>query len=200
MRAAPSSLEIHVHSTDGHVSRFGQIDPEQVRALLDQIQPGRIFGQRHLLIAGGASMSIFPTGAVARIDLVMDGFPDWPFHHGVSDVREIPAEEFRQRYRSAEYTGALPGTPGATVLVFGEIELANGERLFLEVQTQVEPRLPVEQGLYFQQILAAHSLHARRHGGGAVLLNPAAVVRLTFYPNPPQTPPNALCAVPLSPG
>jgi hypothetical protein len=200
MRAAPSSLEIHVHSTDGHVSRFGQNDPEQVRGLLDQIQPGRIFGQRHLILAGGASMSIFPTGAVARIDLVMDCFPDWPFHHGILDVREITEEEFRQRYRPAEYPGTLPGAPGATVQVYGEIELANGERLFLEVQTQVEPRLPVEQSLYFQQILSAHSLYARRHGGGAILLNPASIVRLTFYPGPPQTPPNAFCAVPLPPG
>jgi hypothetical protein len=197
MGAAPSSLEIHVHSTDGLVSRFQQTDAEAARKLFGQFQPGRIFAQPHLIVAGGTSMSVFPTAAVARVDLVMDGFPEWPFYHGVSDVQEITEEQFRERYRPERYSAGLARTPGAAMAVFGEIELANGERIFVEVQIQVEPRLPVEQGLFIQQILSAHSLYARRRGGGAVVLNPANIVRLTFHPGPPETPPNALCATPL---
>src|SRR5438128_1933514 len=98
MGTIPSSLELHVHSVDGHVARFGQNDAAAVLTLLDHIQPGRIFSQRHLMIVGGGSLNVFPSAALARVDLVMNGFPDWPFHWGITDVREITETEFRQRY------------------------------------------------------------------------------------------------------
>jgi len=197
MSAIPSSIELHIHSIDGDVARFVQNEPEAVRRLFDHIQPGHIFEQRQLVVASGHSLALFPCAAIVRVDLVMEGFPDWEFHHGVSDVQEITEEEFRQRYHPERDRPEHPLPPGAPVVAYAEIELANAERLFSEVHTHVEARLPVEQSMFFQQILTGPSLYSRRRGGGAILVNPASIVRLTFYPGPLTTPANALPAEPL---
>lgn len=197
MSAIPSSLELHVHSIDGRVSRFVQNEPEAVRRLFEHIQPGHIFEQRQLAVASGHFLAIFPCAAIVRVDLVMAGFPDWEFHHGLSDVEEITEEEFRQRYHPEPSPREHPLPPGAPLVAYAEIELANAERLFSEVHTHVEARLPVEQSMFFQQILTGPSLYSRRRGGGAILVNPASIVRMTFYPGPLTAPPNALPAEPL---
>src|SRR5436309_3736881 len=103
MSAITSSLEVQIHSADGPVSRFVQEDAEAIRKLLDQMQPARIFAQHHLLITDDHSITIFPCSAIARVDLVMDHFPDWPFHDGVTDVAEITEREFARRYRAVQY-------------------------------------------------------------------------------------------------
>jgi hypothetical protein len=197
MSAIPSSLELHIHSLDGHVARFVQNEPEAVRRLFEHIQPGHIFEQRRLVVTSRHSMAIFPCAAIVRVDLVMEGFPDWEFHHGISNIQEITEEEFGQRYHPERYHADHPLPPGAPVVAYAEIELAEGERIFSEVHTHVEARLPIEQSIFLQQILSAPSLYSRRRGGGAILVNPASIVRMTFYPGPLTTPPNALPAEPL---
>jgi hypothetical protein len=192
--------ELHVYSVDGHVSRFTVRDAASWQKLLDHLQPGRVFAQPHLMVGSARSLSIFPTARVVRVDLVMEGFPDWPFPYGAHDIQEISAEQFETRYRPEDYDpGQLPAD-GAPIVVFVEIEVSSGQRLYLEVHTRRETRLPVEQGMFFQQILSAHSLFARRQGGGVTLLNPAGVVRLTFHPGPLNAPPGTLSAEPLSDG
>jgi hypothetical protein len=195
MRITPAYLEIHVHGIDGRVAAFRQSDPEAAGKLLAHIQPARIFTQRHLTISSQHSITFFPCAAVARVDLVMDEFPDWPFHHGVEDVVEITEEEFEQRFHPADRS---VGRPGALAVRFGELELTNGERLFLQAYVYETPLTPVDQAIFVQQILTAPSLHARRLGGGAILVNPAHILRMAFYPGPPETPPNAWPADPLT--
>jgi hypothetical protein len=200
MSATPAYIEIHVHSVDGHVSAFLQNDPEAVRRLFDHVQPNKIFEQRQLVVASAHSLTVFPSASIVRVDLVMDGYPDWEFHFGVSLVQEITEEEFQDRYRPSQDPDPRLLPPGAPVIAFAEIELVNGERLITEIHTHLEARLPLEQSIFFQQILTVPSLYSRKLGGGAILLNPASIVRMTFYPGPPSTPPNALPAEPLSGG
>jgi hypothetical protein len=197
MSAAPSRIEIHVHGIDGQVSRFVQSKPEAAQKLLDHIHPNKVFEQRHLMIASAHSFAMFPCASIAQIDLVMDSSPDWPFHNAISDSLQITAEEFQQRYRAEKASPDRPLTHGAPVIVYADIELANGSHLYNEVHTHVEQRLPVEQAIFLQQLLSVPSLYTRRRGGGAVLINPIHVVRVTFYPGPQSTPPNALPAEPL---
>lgn len=198
MTSQPAYVEIHIHSIDGYVAAFLQNDPEGVRRLLDHIQPNKIFEQRQLIVSSAHSLAVFPCASIARVDLVMDGYPDWEFHFGASSVQEITEEEFRQRYRPGSAPDPRLLQAGAPVTAFSEIELANGERLFTEIHTHLEPRLPLEQSMFVQQILSAPSLYSRRLGGGAILLNPANVVRMAFHPGPPTLLPNALPAEPLS--
>jgi hypothetical protein len=198
MHTVPSYLEIHVHGVDGQVAAFVQSDAGAIRKLLEQIQPGRLFTQRHLTIAGRQSLTLIPCAAVTRVDLVMEEPPDWNRHFGVADALEVTEEEFRQR----TLEGALPEParerPGALFVIGVEIELTNGEQIFLEVHARARPRTPVDVGMFLQQILAAPSLHARRLGGGALVINPAHILRMALSPGPPEPPPNAWPADPLT--
>jgi hypothetical protein len=195
MRATPSYLEIHVHGVDGYVSAFVQSDAEAVRKILEQIQPGRLFTQRHLTIAGRQSLTVFPSMGIARVDLVMDTVPDWPYHRGVTDALEVTEEEFRRRIPQV---APEPGPPGDLVAIFVDLELTNGERIFMEVHTHAAALTPVDVGMLLQQILSASSLHARRLGGGVIVINPAHILRMVLHPGPPETPPNAWPAEPFT--
>src|SRR5947208_2677521 len=118
MRAGPSYLELHVHGVDGYVSAFVQSDIETIRKLIEQIHPGRLFTQPYLAVAGRHSLTVFPCAAVVRVDLVMNDFPDWPFHFGIADALELTEEEFRQRLPHA---APAPAHPGDLVAVYAEI-------------------------------------------------------------------------------
>lgn len=196
MSNTPSALEFHIYATDGEVTRFVQDDAAEAQKILSQIQPNRLFAQKQIIIAGLRSLNAFQTSAVGRIDLIMEGHPGWPFHHGISDAVQITEAEFRERYRPEETGTTRTGqeiTPGQSVTLFAAVDLLDCEGVYLEVSTkaQSETLTPIDTGLLIQQFFAQPVLHARRQGGGAILINPANVVRLTFFPGPRETPPGA---------
>jgi hypothetical protein len=186
MSPITSSLEVHVHGVDGHVSRFARSNPESVERLLREFQPKGIFAPRRLFLSDG-SRRVFACAAVVRVDLVMDGFPEWPFHPGISDVLEITEEEFQQRCHSGEVAAERPGV---RVVAFGKIELANGQRLYLELRAPAAC-VRMDQRSIAHAALSAPSLFFRRRGGGAILVNTANIVRLTLSTGQGRLMPNS---------
>jgi hypothetical protein len=195
MRTASSYLEIHVHGVDGHVAAFVHEGAETIRKLIGQIHAERLFTPPYLAVAGRHSLSVFPTRAVVRVDLVMEGYPDWPFHYRIADALELTEEEFRQRLSHALHASTQPGV---LIPVWAEIELTNGERIYLELRLHGEPQTPIDFGMLLQQFLSAPSQHARRLGGGVLVINPAHILRLQFHPRPPVVPPGAWSGDPLA--
>src|SRR5215208_898354 len=124
-----SQVELHVHSVDGHVSRFIVEGTAAVQELLERVQPGRVFSLPHFVVGGAHSLSIFPSASVARVDLVMDSFPDWAFPYGATDILEISAEEFEERYEPGMDAAVQATADGLPIMVFAEFELASGQRL-----------------------------------------------------------------------
>jgi len=195
MNTDTSFLEIRIHPSNGGIQRFPQYDPQAIQQTLDRIQPERLFAQREIILATDYSQTVYPASAIARLDLVMDGFPAWPFHRNVADIIEITQSEFARGFASH-----LPRVEAdGTTRVFSEMELTNGQRLFREVRlkpsranTEAEQEtLPDDQALFLHQLLSRHGLWCRLRGGGAVLINPAHLVRMTFYRGPGTIPPNA---------
>jgi hypothetical protein len=202
MDAIASPLEIQIHLTDSNMTRFVQCNPRAAQGILDHVHPDRIFAQRHLVLAGDHSVTVYPCSAVARVDFIMDGFPIWPFHRNVTDVVEITHDEFRARFDEKTMRTERSFQPGKPFGVFGEMELDNGDRIFQEVHILIPPsdagieRLPLDRNVFFHQLFVAPSLHLRRRGGGAILINPDHLVRMTFYPGPADMPANAWSAEP----
>jgi hypothetical protein len=195
MSGPGSPLEIHIHCVDGHVGAFVQPDGAVARRILEQVHPTRLFAQHQLMISGEGSLTVFPSAAVVRVDLVTEECPEWPFAFGVSDVAEITAEEFTRRL---DPDAPRPEQPGGTVVRHIQIELTNGEPVYCEARAHFTPRAPVEIAMFFQHLLSGPGLHARRLGGGVLILNPAHVTRLSTYPGPPEAPPGAWAAEPFS--
>jgi len=188
-------LEIHVHSVDGYVSAFAQNDTEKIQQVINQMQPGRIFTQPYLAMAGSSSLTVFPSSKVVRLDLLTCGFPNWPFHYGIRDAAELSEEEYRHRIPDISGTRA---SSGAIRSLYAEIEMTNGERIYLEMQiyTRNEPTTRTDFGKLLQLLLSAPSFHARRLGGGVLVINTAHLLRVRFHPAPLQ-PPNAWSADPI---
>jgi hypothetical protein len=187
-----SPLEIHVHLEDGRVQKFLQQDPQIAQNLLTHLQPTKLFSQKVLLMGGTDSLTAFQMSEVVRIDLIAPQTPDYPFYNGVLDIQQITPDEFQQRYHPQTFAAlrqSAQAHPGEPITVFSELELVNGERLFMQVCVKMEQRLPLEQGIFVSQLFAANGLHGRRREGGVVIINPANIVRFTLYPAPPTLPP-----------
>lgn len=195
--AYPAKLEIQVHLSDGSINRFTQTEPDKIRQTLDNIQPERVFAQRQIILSTESSLTVYPSSAVARLDLVMDGFPGWAFHHNVCDIEEITPGEFHERIALIGDTCHPYVESSGSRHVYGEMELTNGERLFREVHLRPQNAdaqpdiLGIEQSLFLQQMFSLPGLYCKRNGGGAVLVNSAHLLRMTFYPHLATAPENA---------
>jgi hypothetical protein len=190
-------LEIQVSLSNGKVYHFVQNDPTIVQKTLDHIQPNKLFSPANLSIGGDHSLSTVLSSAVVRIDLIGNNLPEWPFYHGTANIEQITPQQFQERYRPEDFTPARVETAQINqdlISVFGEIELLNGDHLLLQVHTHLQMRLPLEQGIFIQQLFTASGLHARRQDGGYIFLNPHNIACLTLHPGPPDIPPGAWVA------
>jgi hypothetical protein len=168
-----------------------------VQTLIDQMQPGRIFTQPYLAISSPRSLTVLPPTRVVRVDLVMQGYPGWPFHYGIRDAVELSESEFRRRIADSS---AGPLNARGMRSVYAEIEVTSGEQTYLEIELDKdeEPMTQVDFGMLLQNLLSAPSLYARRLGGGALVINPAHILRLQFSPAPPHPPLSAWNADPIA--
>lgn len=189
MNTPASSQEIYVHLTSGQSTHFLQ-DTDTARQLLDRLRPDRLFAERLLIIADDDALTVYPSDGIERVDLIMDGLPDWPFRHNFVGIQELLEDDFRRR--SHARSGTPPDADNASI--FLEIEMVSGRKARLEILLDAPVRTPpsaLDLGLLIQQFFAGHGLYARRDGGGAVLLNPANIVGIHVRPGMAEVPPSA---------
>ena len=186
-------MTIEIHLEDGNVVTFEQTRADDAATLLDRLHPDRVFIQPVIIVAGSKSLTSFPSSSVTRIDISMPTEPGWSFHFNAKDVVLIPESEFNDWHsREPEWaTRLMPTVPGDLYVSYGEIELRNGEKLYMEVKVEADLRMPFDRGLMIKNMFSAHSLHARKREGGSVIINPKQIVRFTFFPGPSETPLNA---------
>jgi hypothetical protein len=189
--ASSPALEFYIHLQDGRIVRFAQSDPEIANALLDRIEPTEFFSRQHFAIGGDQSMTAFRSSAVVRIDFVTEHMPEWRYPDGIQSVQELTEGEYRERYRPELHGGraVIGAEPEGAETVFAELEMVNGERVFLEVhvgRTEAAAPVPLNQADFIEQLFTSGGMHAGRRGSGVILLNPATIVRLSFYPGAAQ--------------
>ena len=192
-----SSLEIHIHLTDGTVSRFVFEDAAAAGALLSSIQPNRIFTTPEVIIGSSHSMTMIQSASIDCIDFITQGYPGWPFAPKVRDAVEITAESFHK----ARLNGTTHGLRSENLGLEGEffdacveLVLSGGKRLFHALAMTSDPQSPVDRGLSLSHIFSRTVFVARRLQGGATVVNPAHVIQATFFPGTSETPPNAWLA------
>lgn len=130
------------------------------------------------------------------MDLVTDNPPPWKHREDIFDVVELSEEEFHEqshlndpermeRRRSAKQAGE-------PALVFVEVEMLGGTRVFLAAKIRVG--LPAERLQRLRTLFSATALDFRLPEGGAGVLNLQNLVRFTFHPGPDVTPVDAWLA------
>ena len=186
-------MEIRIHTQGGSVETFLQDDPALVARILDGMQPSRVFAGNVITIAGDYSLTSFIASRVNRVDLIADNLPLWEQPADILDVVELPEDDFRERSHLNDPARLerrrSPKRTGEFAVVFVEVEMTGGSRIFLAAEIQVA--LEAERLQRLHMLFSAPAIHFQLSQGGISILNLKNLVRFTFNPGPDVTPINA---------
>jgi len=193
-------MEIRIHTQGGSVETFLQDNPALVAQILNGIQPSRVFAGNIITIAGDYSLTTFVVSRVNRVDLIAEDLPLWKHPTDILDVVELSEDEFRERSHLNDPARLeqrrSPKQTGEFAMVFVEVEMTGGNRIFLAVEIKVP--LEAERLPRLHMLFSAPAVHFRLPQGGTSILNLKNLVRVTFNPGPDVTPIDAWPAHHLS--
>ena len=189
-------MEIRIHTQSGSVETFFQDSPALVASILKGIQSTKVFAANVITIAGDYSLTTFVASRVNRVDLIGADLPLWKHPEDILDLVELSEDEFRERCHLDEPARLerrrSPKQTGEFALVFVEVEMAGGIRMFLAAKIRVG--LPAERLQRLRTLFSAAAVHSRIRQGGTAILNLKNLVRFTLYPGPDVTPIDAWAA------
>jgi len=194
-------MEIRIHTESGSVQTFFQDNPALVASILKGVHSTKVFASNTITIAGEYSLTTFATSRVNRVDLIDENLPLWKHPDDILDVVELSEDEFRERSHlnnPARLERRRPKRTGEFALVFVEVEMAGGTRIFGAAKIRVG--LPAERLQRLRTLFSAAAVHFRMPQGGTAILNLKNLVRFTLNPGPDVTPIDAWPAHHLSRG
>ena len=179
---------------------FFQDDPALAVRILKGIQSTKVFATNHITIAGDYSLTTFVASRVNRVDLVTEEILGWKHPDDILDVVELSEDEFRERSHLNDPAQLerrrSPKQTGEFAVVFVEVEMSGGTRIFLAAKIKVV--LPAERLQRLRTLFTAAAVHFRMRQGGTAILNLTNLVRFTLNPGPDVTPIDAWAAHHLS--
>ena len=160
-------MEIRIHTQAGSVETFFQDNPALVASILKGIQSTKVFAGDIITIAGDYSLTTFVASRVNRVDLIAEDLPLWKHPADILDVVELSEDEFRERSHLNDPARLerrrSPKQTGEFALVFVEVEMAGGTRIFLAAKIKVG--LPAERLQRLRTLFSAASVHFRMRAG-----------------------------------
>jgi hypothetical protein len=193
-------MKIQIQTQSGSVETFFQDDPSLVASILKSTQSTKVFAAEILTIAGDYSLTTFVASKINRVDLITKDVPPWKHPDDILDVVELSADEFRERSHLNDPARLerrrSPKQTGQFALVFVEVEMTGGTRIFLAAKIKVA--LPAERLQRLRTLFSAAAVHFRTRQGGTAILNLKNLVRFTLNPGPDVTPIDAWPAHHLS--
>jgi len=183
-------MEIRIHTESGSVETFFQDSPALAAPILKGIQSTKVFASNIITIAGEYSLTTFTTSRVNRVDLIDEDLPVWKHPEDILDVVELSEDDFRERSHLNDPARLerrrTPKQTGEFALVFVEVEMTGGTRIFLAAEIRVG--LPAERLQRLRTLFSAPAVHFRMRQGGTAILNLKNLVRFTLNPGPDVTP------------
>jgi hypothetical protein len=195
-------MQIRIHTQSGSVETFFQDNAGLIATILKSIRSTKVFASNIITIAGEYSLTTFVAPRVNRVDLIDEALPLWKYPEDILDVVELSEEEFRERSHLNDPARLerrrSPKQTGEFALVFAEVEMTGGTRIFLAAKIKVG--LPAERLQRLRTLFSAAAVHFRMRQGGTAILNLQNLVRFTLNPGPDVTPIDAWPAHHLSRG
>jgi hypothetical protein len=183
-------MEIRIHTESGSVETFFQDNPAHVASILKGIQTTKAFATNIITIAGDYSLTSFVASQVNRVDLIDEELPVWKRPDDILDVVELSEDEFRERSHLNDPARLerrrSPKQTGESTMVFVEVEMTGGTRVF--VAAKIKVGLPAERLQRLRTLFSAAAVHFRMRQGGTAILNLKNLVRFTLNPGPDVTP------------
>lgn len=199
LRSSSPAMLLRVHLTDGSVESFMQADEAKAKNIWQCVDPGRLFAQQRLVLAGTHSKSVFVCSEIIRIDFIQQAWTCWEFPEGYSDVVELSEADFR-RHAHLDQPELMPRrdqpTPAGDLLVsFLKLLFTRSAPMFL--MTEFSVKLPVENQSFMRFLLSKTGFHMRLRGGGIGVVNLANLAGYTVYPGVAQIPADSWIAEPI---
>ncbi len=193
-------MKILIHTQGGSVETFFQDNPALADRIWKGIQSTKGFIGDTITIAGDYSLTTFVASRVNRVDLIAEDLPLWEYPTDILYVVELPEDDFRERSHVNDPARLerrrSPKRTGEFAVVFVEVEMTGGDRIFLAAEIQVG--LEVERRQRLHMLFSAPAVHFRLLQGGISILNVKNLVRFTINPGPDVTPMGAWPAHHLS--
>ena len=193
-------MEIRIHTCGGSVETYFQDNPALAARILKDIQSRTVFAGDIITIAGDYSLTSFVASRVNRVDLIAEDLPLWKYPTDILDVVELSDDEFRERSHVNDPARLerrrSPKQTGDFAVLFVDVEMTGGNRIFLAVEIKVP--LEAERLHRLHMLFSAPAVHFRLPQGGISILNLKNLVRSTFYHGPNVTPIDAWPAHHLS--
>ncbi len=178
------NLQIRIHKADGSTTTFVQTDVGEVKKLLDEFQPAQIFNRDRISFTDKSSITSLPVSKITRIDLEAEQHSHLLFPVGMVDAVELTGVEFQALIRNPVMREQWEQitTLDASLVTFLDMEMADGQCVFLTVEMQVELQSELWKTKGFP--LSGSGFCFRMRTGGVAVLNLAHLTRLTFFPKP----------------
>ena len=182
-------LFFEIHLDSGEVDRFEANSPEQAKTLGDQLAPSKVFSTPTLILVENDCLTTYQTKSIVRIDVSGKHVPNWPYLGNAVSVRQVTDENFlilagsEQLTRDREQAAREPGTRQEG---FTELVLSNDERIIWQVNVSSKLMVAADSLTASKSLLSAGGLHGESITGAIMILNVAHIVRLSFYPGPPD--------------
>lgn len=187
-------MEIVVYMANGQSHTFTQPDPALARAMLADMQPGRLFGSSSIIIGSGANCTLLKTSAVSRIDVVTDeAVPVAPTIRDEARVIENE-DEFALRAKAAVKALGDGVAPGEAYQGYLRFELAGGHALLIELERVLAQQVQFFTNLH--RLFDGQTMMFPHPRGGAVYLNVANMISVTASPGFAEYPKGTLLAEP----
>lgn len=193
-------MEIRIYTQSGSVETFYQDNPASVASILKGIQSTKVFANNVITIAGDYSLTSFVTSRVNRVDFITKDVASLKQPEDILDVVELSEDEYRERSHLNDPARLeqrrKPKQTGESAVIFAEVEMSGGTRMFLAAKIRVG--LPAERLQRLHALFTATAAHVRMRQGGIAVLNLKNLVRFTLHPGPDATPSDAWPAHHLS--
>lgn len=184
------SLVIEIYQRFGRMNRFSQDEPALIGQILEKLKPAQVFTQPRLLLGNALSYSLFNTANIARIELPGYRPAEWGGGDALPTLFKIDDEgEFlhlASQFKTLVDTQEAWSQPGAKLRWYAVLEMTGGERVFTGVEGKAV--LPAERYILLNRVFELPALVLERADGGACLINPALIERITAYPGLPELP------------
>jgi hypothetical protein len=188
------TIELRIHHTTGKVTRFVQNEASEVRRLLEEIRPAKVFAGSRLAFGDSGLITLCATAHITHLDIVTTQKLNWPKPPGVTAMFVLP-DETALRARSVPATGAP--IAGETIVTHLTYDFLGGKRLYIEVCSKAGHAFEAPARL--NRLLADPPLYFALSGGGAAVLNPANIVRV-LVTTPSNEPPAGVWRAELQSG
>ncbi|MGO8670520.1 MAG: PA domain-containing protein [Capsulimonadaceae bacterium] len=193
-------LQFCVHLINGRMTVLSQFDINTIDHTLARFgEPERVFAHQDLIIGHDRKTTMFRRQHITHIDVIGACVPDWPFPLDAASIIEITEEQFHVRFEAPTGFDPLHGDrwsskPGHVYTVV-EIEFLNGKRMYWQIERSPQHLMGADVVPLEHNMFVAGGLHAKRAGGGGVvIINPTNVSRYTFHPGMTDLPITAISA------